>query len=189
MRYGAGITETGMPETMQFSAAAQPLPDSAQNMNILRQVLCIRVASMVFCIDLEYVERALFLVLLQPVPQGPDYLAGLMSVQGRNIPVIDLSVRIGLADIPAYTTDTPLVICKHEGQETGLVVSEVLGIESVRHEAVQMADEFGESQTSFMASLNTSHGPALLLDVKQALEIDWGIQDSTPLLSLPHGTL
>lgn len=177
----------GIAKSMPFRAATKPRPDDLPVTGMLRLALCIRVANMVFCIDLEHVERVLSLVLLQPVPQGPDYLAGLMNLRGRNIPVIDLGVRIGLTDVPAYTADTPLIICKHEGHETGLIVSEVLGIEPVRQEAVQMTDELGQSQTHFWASLNTRHGLALLLETKQTLEVDWTGLDDTPLLPLPEG--
>lgn len=174
-----------MSETAQFDTYAYPEPDGAHGTDML--ALCIRVAGMIFCMDLEYVERVLTLVLLQPVPQGPDYLAGVMNLQGRNIPVIDLGTRLGLTDLPAHTADTPLIVCKHEGREIGLIVSEVFGVEPVRHEAVQMTDEFGQSHTHFWASLNTSHGLALLLDTKLTLEIDWTEQDSTPLLPFPDG--
>ncbi len=172
----------GMPETLPSRAAARSVPDDAPSIDGLHQVLCIRAANMVFCLDLEHVERVLSLVLLQPVPQGPDHLAGLMNLHGRNIPVIDLSVRIGLTDVPAYTANTPLIICNHEGQETGLIVSEILGIESIRQEAAQMTDEFDQSPTAFFASLNTRHGLALLLDIEQTLAVDWTGLDLPPLL-------
>lgn len=173
---------TGMAEALPFSAAAQ-----SPGITTPHQVLCVRVANMIFCMDLEQVEHVLSLVLLQPVPQGPDYLAGLMNLRGRNIPVIDLGVRIGLSDVPAYTADTPLIVCKDGEQETGLIVSEILGIEPLRQEAAQMTDELAESRTHFWASLNTRHGTALLLDIRQTLEIDWSGLDDTPLLPLPEG--
>lgn len=178
-----------MPEAMPSGAATQPMPDGMPGTGMLRLMLCVRVAHMFFCLDLEHVERVLPLVMLQPVPQGPDSLAGLMNLHGRNIPVIDLGARLGLADIPAYTADTPLIICKHEGLETGLIVSEVLGIEPIRHEAVQMADEFDQSRTLFLASVYTSHGLALLLDIEQTLQIDWSGLDLAPLPTLPEGAL
>lgn len=172
-----------MPETRPFSAATQP--DDAPANGIPRLMLCIRVADMVFCLELEQVERVLSLVLLQPVPQGPDCLAGLMDLHGRNIPVIDLGARLELADIPAYTADTPLIICKHELQEAGLIVSEVLGIEPIRRE--QMTEEFDQSRTLFLASVNTRHGLALLLDLEQALEVDWAGHEPVPTLPVAEG--
>lgn len=174
-----------MPETRPFSAATHPEPDGMTGTGASRLMLCVRVTNLVCCLDLEQVERVLSLVLLQPVPQGPDSLAGLMNLHGRTVPVIDLGARLVLSDTPAYTADTPLIICKHEKQEAGLIVSEILGIEPVLHE--QLTEEFDQSRTLFLASVNTRHGLALLLDVKQALEVDWVGHEPAPLLPVAEG--
>lgn len=178
-----------MPEARPPGTAIKLFPESTQGTGLLRLMLCVRINSMVFCLDLEYVERVLPLVLLQPVPQGPDCLAGLMNLHGRTIPVIDLGARLGLAATSAYTAETPLIICKYEEQQAGLIVSEVLDIEPVWREAVQMTDEFDQSEALFLASANTSHGLALLLDIRQTLEIDWAGHEPAPLLSFPEGVL
>lgn len=56
-----------------------------------------------------------------PIPGTPPYVAGLVQVRGRLIPVIDLRVRFGLPTVP-NTLDHRIVIVQSGTRVTGLLV-------------------------------------------------------------------
>jgi len=56
-----------------------------------------------------------------PIPGTPSYVAGLVQVRGRLIPVIDLRARFGLPAIPR-TIDHRIVIVQSGARVTALLV-------------------------------------------------------------------
>lgn len=81
--------------------------------------------------DVEYVLPAAHVVQMESytgatrVPGTPEYVAGLIQVRGRVIPVVDLRARFGLPPAP-LTLDTRVVVARTErdgGERTvGLIV-------------------------------------------------------------------
>lgn len=67
------------------------------------------------------------------VPGAPAYVAGIVQVRGKVVPVIDLRARFGLAAQPS-TLDSRIVIGQHGQRSVGLLV------DSAR-EVLKLADE------------------------------------------------
>ena len=63
----------------------------------------------VFGVPVETVEEILDIRPVFRVPDAPVYLAGLIDVRGRGVPVIDLRVKLGLPAIAA-TANTRIVV-------------------------------------------------------------------------------
>ncbi len=55
------------------------------------------------------------------VPGAPPWVAGIMQLRGRVVPVVDLRVRFGLPASPP-TMDTRVVVGEREGRAVALVV-------------------------------------------------------------------
>ena len=74
-----------------------------------------------------------------PVPGAPPYVAGLVQVRGRVVPVVDLRARFGL---PAAepTLDTRIVVAQHGERTVGLLVDSAREVRrSIARRAVQAA--------------------------------------------------
>ena len=75
----------------------------------------------------EYVLAAADVVQMEsytgatPVPGGPVYLAGIVQVRGKIVPVVDLRARFGLP-AAAPTLDTRIVVGRIGGRSVGLLV-------------------------------------------------------------------
>jgi len=137
-----------------------------------RQVLRLRARDFECGVELARVERVLHLPSLRQVPGGANYLAGLMIHRGRSVAVVDLALWLGLERSEPYALDTPVVLCGDGARQTGLLVDEVAGVQSVAEEDVQMRASFG-GDTPFAATLNAGSGMALLLDIERILAIDF----------------
>ncbi len=71
-----------------------------------------------------------------PVPGAPAYVAGLVQVRGRLVPVVDLRARFGLGAV-AHSIDHRVVVCQVGTRVAGLLVDsarEVLRIDQTNVE-------------------------------------------------------
>lgn len=127
-----------------------------------------------FCFRLGEVERLLPLMRIQPVPDGPDYLVGIMNLGGRAVPVVDLARRLGLEGTRAYDLDTPVLLLRAGAMEAGIVVDNVAGIRRVPREAVRGEDLFRDGRPPVLGAVVMEDGSALLLDSLRILDIDLG---------------
>ena len=96
------------------------------------------------------------------VPGVANYVAGIVTVRGRVVPVIDLRVRFGLppADV---TLDTRIVVTESEGRVVALRVDsarEVLKLDVEKH---QPAPSVVSERSSGFVSAVHALGPRLLL--------------------------
>lgn len=138
----------------------------------LHRLLAVAVAGHRFCLRLADVERLLPLMQWQPVPDGPDYLLGLMNLRGEAVPVLDLARRLGLPGRERYDLDLPVVLASLGGLRAGLVVDEVLGVKAVPRTALRGEALFRDGLPPVLSAVTGDDGTALLLDTLRILDID-----------------
>ena len=138
----------------------------------MHRLLGIEVAGHHFCLRLGDVERLLPLMRVQPVPEGPDYLLGLMNLRGEAVPLLDLARRLGLPAPDHYDLDTPVVLAAIGGLRAGLVVDEVQGVRAVPRAALRGETLFRDGLPPVLSVVTTAEGSALLLDPLRILDID-----------------
>lgn len=134
--------------------------------------LFLAVAGHRFCLRLDDVERLLPLMLLQPVPEGPDYLMGLMNLRGQPVPVVDLARRLGLTARASHPLEAPVILAGLGGLRAGLVVDEVLGVRAVPRAALRGEALFRDGLPPVLSAVATDNGTALQLDTLRILDID-----------------
>ncbi|HKJ76645.1 MAG TPA: chemotaxis protein CheW [Gammaproteobacteria bacterium] len=122
---------------------------------------------------LDSVEHVSFLVAVQPVPDGPDYLAGLTRFRGEAVPVIDLAGRLGLPPAERYQADTPVLWCRSGGRITGLIVDEVPGVAEVTRDGLQMTDAFEAGRPPLAGVVHHEGAMWLLVEVSTVLDFDY----------------
>jgi purine-binding chemotaxis protein CheW len=73
------------------------------------QVVTLGVDNEVFAVPVEQVLEILDLVPITRLPHAPPYLLGLIDVRGRGVPVIDLRLKLGLAEAE-HTRNTRILV-------------------------------------------------------------------------------
>lgn len=136
------------------------------------RVLHFMVKDVQYCLDIEHIERVMFLMALQAVPGGPADVAGLMNLHGKSVPVLDVMIRAGLTPEESYGMDTPMLLCRYQNAQAGLIVSRVIGVESA--ETVGPGDKSAVESTTLPVTgvINTERGLSLMLDIKPLMELD-----------------
>ena len=80
------------------------------------------------------------------IPEGPDYLIGLIDVRGRGVPVIDLRRKLGLTPVEPGLTTRIMVIDVPIGDRVlplGLVADKVLEVASFSADEYDAAPDVG----------------------------------------------
>lgn len=97
-----------------------------------------------------------------PVPGVPPYVAGIVTLRGLVVPVLDLRIRFGLSPAEA-TLDTRIVVTKFEERTVALRVDkarEVLKLDPEKHQPAPSV--INERSGGFVYAVH-SLGPRVLL--------------------------
>lgn len=80
-----------------------------------------------YALPLERVERAVRMVEVTPLPKTPAIVCGIVNVQGRLVPVIDLRRRFGLPERHMQLGDH-LLIARSATRTLAMIVDMVSGV-------------------------------------------------------------
>jgi chemotaxis signal transduction protein len=129
-------------------------------------VLVFSVHDATCAVELSCVSRVLLLPALEPLPMGPSYLRGTLSVGGSEAVVFDLAERLKIEGRRPYDLATPLLLCHRAGEMVGMIVTSALGVVTGR------ARPSASPSAAFLGSMSTELGRALLLDSEWLFAID-----------------
>lgn len=80
-----------------------------------------------------------------PVPGAPSYVAGLVQVRGRLVPVVDLRARFGLQPV-AHSLDNRVVVVQVGTRVAGLLVDSAREVLRIEDTAFEKPPELVEQQ-------------------------------------------
>lgn len=92
----------------------------------LSALLTFSLAGQLYGLPVTNVARIIEMVALTYLPGAPETIVGLLNVQGKVVPVIDLRLRFGLPRQP-YSLQTPIIIINlaDTGRTLALIVDSV----------------------------------------------------------------
>ncbi|HEX4423036.1 MAG TPA: chemotaxis protein CheW [Kofleriaceae bacterium] len=104
------------------------------------------------------------------VPGAPAYVAGLVQVRGRLVPVVDLRIRFGLPAIE-HTIDRRVVVVQAGTRVAGLLVDSAREVLQIDDAAFEHPPELVERQTAgFVKAVATvAKRLFLLIDIPRVL--------------------
>lgn len=106
----------------------------------LNHVILFSIDDRRFALPLSNVERIVRAVEITPLPKAPDVVLGVINVQGRIIPVINIRKRFGLHEREIDPGDQ-LVIARTSNRSIAFVADSVSGaVEIPENDVVEPAD-------------------------------------------------
>ena len=87
-----------------------PMRTGASEVEISLDYVGFHLGNQQYALSLEYVERALRMVAVTPVPESHPWIVGIINIQGCLLPVISLRKRLHLAEKEIHLDDGLLVI-------------------------------------------------------------------------------
>jgi purine-binding chemotaxis protein CheW len=134
------------------------------------QVLHFLLQDAQLCIDLTHVYKAILLPSLEIIPNCPNYIAGLMNLAGKSIPIIDLATKLNMVRRDNYTTDTPILLCQSNQHLLGFVIDKILNLTTIDTNTIQMHDDFSHENSYFIGAITLEHEISLLINFASLAE-------------------
>ena len=104
---------------------------------------------------------------ISPIPRTPDHIIGLTALRSQALTVVDCRLALGI-DISDLPTDDRAAVVKVGGHSYALQVDAIEDVEQALSEPTQVPGGFGEEWSrAGEGMLETTGGPALLLDIEQ----------------------
>ena len=119
-----------------------------------------------FAVEVRHAREVVVLDEYTIVPLAPDHLLGVANLRGDIMPLVDIGPLLGRAPAPAGPEARALVV-EREGIRVGLLIDEVLGIESL--DGSPSADDHDEPGGVIARRLELQGGDVALLDVRALL--------------------
>jgi len=121
------------------------------------------------------VQEIVGLLPVTRVPRMPSFVAGVVNLRGRVIPVIDLRLAFGLPASEMHDR-TCIIVARIEREDgvsavMGVLVDEVSDVADLAADAIEETPEFGSSlDTSFIKGVGRAEDRVLLLlDIDRVL--------------------
>ena len=130
--------------------------------------LVLRIGTSLHAIPIDVVEEVLPALPIEPVPQCPAFVRGVVFVRGHLIPVFDAAERLGLRN--HVRPPEPHIVCLHVGSRlVGLEVDEALDLIEIPLSDVMPLEEVN-AQSGLLAGLVDMDGQVIrMLNVERMI--------------------
>jgi len=134
------------------------------------ELLSFRLADEEYSVDIMSVREIRGWTRATPLPHAPPHVRGVINLRGTVLPVIDLSVRLGMAPVPGNARNV-IIVVQLGNQTTGLLVNAVSDILSVPRSALQPPpDLLADAEQGFIEALTIVDGRMIrVLDLQAVL--------------------
>lgn len=99
-------------------------------------LLVFRLGQEFYAVESQFVGEVHPLKELTPLPCTPPFVAGIVNVRGRIVPVVDLKKLLDLPE-KGLTDLHCIILVRGEGFEIGLLADVVVGVRSIAAETLQ----------------------------------------------------
>lgn len=137
------------------------------------EYLSFRVSDEIYGINIMEIKEIIKPREVTEVPHAPEFVAGIISLRGTIIPVIDLRARLGLAHCETSGKERIIVI-KYGNSYSGLLADEVIKVVQIPLDSVEAAPAVLEGiNRDFIRGLGRSQGRLIiLLNLDNIADID-----------------
>lgn len=134
------------------------------------ELLSFRLAEQEYCIDIMLVREIRGWTRPTPLPHSPAHLCGVINQHGTVLPVVDLSVRLGMAPTGGDSRNV-IVVVQVGGHSAGLLVDAVSDIIALPRSDMQPPPDLAaDTAHRFIAALSIADGRMIrVLDLAAVL--------------------
>ncbi len=136
-----------------------------------QQLIVFTLGEQRYALRLAAVDRVMRAVAISPLPQAPGIVLGLVNVQGRIIPIINVRRRFGLPQREIALTDQ--IVIAHTARRTvGLVVDGVADVIAYPAQAMTEAQTILPSMAYVEGVVKLPDGLVLIHDLDRFLSLE-----------------
>lgn len=123
-----------------------------------------------FGVSIETVREINRMGDITPVPHTPSYVAGVMNLRGKVIPVVDLRAKFGIP-VSVYTRETCIIVIEANGSHTGMIVDSVSEVVDLEKNQIEPPPLLGDNTSlSYILGMGKVNDRVIILvDILEAL--------------------
>jgi purine-binding chemotaxis protein CheW len=137
----------------------------------LTQLVVFRLDAQRYALPLDAVERIVRAVEVTALPSAPAIVSGVIDVEGRVLPVVDLRRRFGMP-LRELSPAHQFVIARAARRTVVLPVDEALGLTEVRASEMTPPAEIAAGLAQIQGVVRLEDGLALIHDLESVLSLD-----------------
>jgi len=124
------------------------------------------------------VKEIIGIMEITQVPNVPDYVAGVINLRGKVIPVIEIRSKFGMEKIE-YTKETCIVVINIDENLMGIIIDQVKDVLDISQENIEPPPNFSkEIKSEYILGMGKVHKELkVLLNIKKILSEDLQIID------------
>jgi|SRR5437667_3558742 len=135
----------------------------------LLQIVSVKVGNEEFGLDILRVQEIIRIQGLTRVPNSPVFVAGVINLRGRVIPIIALRKRFGLPD-QAHDKETRIVVLEVQNMVLRFIVDSVSEVLRIPADTVEAPPRLGNIEQEFVSGVGKLDDRLLiLLDVDRIM--------------------
>lgn len=134
------------------------------------QYLSFSLMELSYAVPIGSVREINRVLTITPIPETPKYIAGVMNLRGKVIPIVDLRVRFGMPTT-AHTKHTCIIVVDSEHGQAGLLVDSIQGVVPLAPEQIEPRPQLQEQVSlSFVVGMGkVDKNVLVLVDVSRVL--------------------
>ncbi|MEO5361419.1 MAG: chemotaxis protein CheW [Nitrospirota bacterium] len=115
---------------------------------LLESYLVFRIGRFVYAVPVIEVREIIHLPEFRQVDEAPAHIAGLVSIRGTVVPLVDIDVRFGRPQSVRYLTTDKVVVFHCDGTLTGIIINEVIDIYEIPPDSIVNTPVYGRGNPS-----------------------------------------
>jgi purine-binding chemotaxis protein CheW len=128
-----------------------------------QHLVCFRLDKNHYAIPLDYVDRVLRMVAIAKVPDAPEWMMGVIDLQGQVIPVMDLRKRFNLPE-QAIHPDNRMIVLHHKEKLYGITADEVTRVADISQMTSNHAQDMMDEKIPVLNVLRYESHLVMVLD-------------------------
>ena len=121
----------------------------------------------IYAMDINQVREVLDFTKITKVPRMPDFIKGVINLRGGVVPVVDLRLKFGMAQVER-TVDTCIIIIEINIQETltllGIMADSVQEVMSMEPDQIEPAPKIGTRlKTEFIKGMGKKNDEFIII--------------------------
>jgi purine-binding chemotaxis protein CheW len=135
------------------------------------QIVVFTLDELLYALPLHTVIRVIHVMEIRHLPEAPEIISGIINVQGRIIPVVDIRKRFGLVACE-IDPDDRLIIADTGKRQVAILVDTVTGIRDLAPRQLAVAKETLPFAEHLRGVAKIDDGLVLIYDLEQFLSLE-----------------
>jgi len=135
---------------------------SQDNNRTNNQYLTFRLENQQYGLPITLVREINRITEITPVPRSPQYVAGVINLRGKVIPVVDMRLKLGMPR-QAPTKHTCVVVVESTVGLMGVIVDKVNSVVELKPDQVEKSPQMGNVDSSFVLGLGKLEQQVIIL--------------------------